>query len=61
MNPATRALELAGALSAASGGRQAPWLYVLSRRMRVIIAEHDVVLSAGEVAEFDTSEAGADS
>ena len=30
------------------------WLYVLSGRLRVVIAEHDVVLASGEVAEFDT-------
>lgn len=30
------------------------WLYVLSGRLRLVIAEHDVVLGAGEVAEFDT-------
>ena len=30
------------------------WLYVLSGRMRVVMGEHDVVLGAGEVAEFDT-------
>jgi quercetin dioxygenase-like cupin family protein len=30
------------------------WLYVLSGRMRLVLAEHDVVLRAGEVAEFDT-------
>jgi transcriptional regulator with XRE-family HTH domain len=30
------------------------WLYVLSGRMRVLIGDHDVVLGAGEVAEFDT-------
>jgi len=30
------------------------WLYVLSGRMRVRLAEHDVVLGPGEVAEFDT-------
>ena len=30
------------------------WLYVLSGQLRVVIAEHDVVLGAGEVAEFDT-------
>src|SRR3954466_5992796 len=30
------------------------WLYVLAGRMRVRLAEHDVVLGAGEVAEFDT-------
>jgi transcriptional regulator with XRE-family HTH domain len=30
------------------------WLYVLSGRMRVVIGVHDVVLGAGEVAEFDT-------
>lgn len=30
------------------------WLYVLSGEMRLILGEHDLVLRAGEVAEFDT-------
>jgi transcriptional regulator with XRE-family HTH domain len=30
------------------------WLYVLSGRLRLVLAEHDVVLVAGEAAEFDT-------
>ena len=30
------------------------WLFVLSGRMRLVLGEHDVVLSPGEVAEFDT-------
>jgi transcriptional regulator with XRE-family HTH domain len=30
------------------------WLYVLSGRMRLVLGEHDVLLGAGEVAEFDT-------
>ncbi|GHC80719.1 helix-turn-helix domain-containing protein [Streptomyces flavofungini] len=30
------------------------WLYVLSGRLRLILAEHDVVLGPGEAAEFDT-------
>jgi mannose-6-phosphate isomerase-like protein (cupin superfamily) len=30
------------------------WLYVLSGRMRLILAEHDITMRAGEVAEFDT-------
>jgi transcriptional regulator with XRE-family HTH domain len=30
------------------------WLYVLSGRMRLLLGDHDVTLSAGEVAEFDT-------
>lgn len=30
------------------------WLYVLSGRMRLVLGDHDVVLGAGEVAEFDT-------
>jgi transcriptional regulator with XRE-family HTH domain len=30
------------------------WLYVLSGRMRLILGEHDLVVSTGEVAEFDT-------
>lgn len=31
------------------------WLYVLSGRMRLIIGDRDLVLGAGEVAEFRTS------
>jgi quercetin dioxygenase-like cupin family protein len=30
------------------------WLYVLSGELRLLLGEHDVVLCAGEVAEFDT-------
>ena len=30
------------------------WLYVLSGRMRLVLGDHDLVLGAGEVAEFDT-------
>jgi transcriptional regulator with XRE-family HTH domain len=30
------------------------WLYVLNGRLRVVLAEQDLVLSPGEVAEFDT-------
>jgi transcriptional regulator with XRE-family HTH domain len=30
------------------------WLYVLSGRLRLLLGEHDLVLTAGEVAEFDT-------
>ncbi|MFF0243626.1 helix-turn-helix domain-containing protein [Streptosporangium sandarakinum] len=30
------------------------WLYVLSGRLRLVFAEHDIVLGAGEAAEFDT-------
>lgn len=30
------------------------WLYVLSGRLRLLLAGHDVALTAGEVAEFDT-------
>ncbi|MFI6316813.1 helix-turn-helix domain-containing protein [Nonomuraea sp. NPDC050556] len=30
------------------------WLYVLSGRLRVLLGDHDLVLGAGEVAEFDT-------
>jgi transcriptional regulator with XRE-family HTH domain len=30
------------------------WLYVLSGRLRLVLAEHDLVLKAGEAAEFDT-------
>lgn len=30
------------------------WLYVLDGRLRLVLAEHDLVLGAGEVAEFDT-------
>lgn len=31
------------------------WLYVLSGRMRLILADHDITMGPGEVAEFDTS------
>jgi transcriptional regulator with XRE-family HTH domain len=30
------------------------WLYVLSGRVRLLLGEHDLLLSPGEVAEFDT-------
>jgi transcriptional regulator with XRE-family HTH domain len=30
------------------------WLYVLSGRLRLLLAERDLVLRAGEAAEFDT-------
>jgi transcriptional regulator with XRE-family HTH domain len=30
------------------------WLYVLSGRLRLVLGEHDVVLTPGEAAEFDT-------
>lgn len=30
------------------------WLYVLSGELRLILADHDVTMRAGEVAEFDT-------
>ncbi|WP_433413077.1 helix-turn-helix domain-containing protein [Microtetraspora malaysiensis] len=30
------------------------WMYVLSGRLRLILADHDLVLDPGEVAEFDT-------
>ena len=30
------------------------WLYVLSGEMRLILGEHDIVMGAGEAAEFDT-------
>ena len=30
------------------------WLYVLSGHMRLILAEHDITMPPGEVAEFDT-------
>ena len=30
------------------------WLYVLDGRLRLVLAEHDVVLAQGEAAEFDT-------
>uniref|UniRef100_A0AAU2JXU7 XRE family transcriptional regulator n=1 Tax=Streptomyces sp. NBC_00049 TaxID=2903617 RepID=A0AAU2JXU7_9ACTN len=30
------------------------WLYVLSGRVRLLLGEHDLVLGAGEAAEFDT-------
>jgi transcriptional regulator with XRE-family HTH domain len=30
------------------------WLYVLTGRLRLVLGEHDLVLEAGEAAEFDT-------
>lgn len=30
------------------------WLYVLAGRLRLVLGEHDLVLPAGEAAEFDT-------
>ncbi|MGW3469139.1 helix-turn-helix domain-containing protein [Saccharopolyspora sp. NPDC000995] len=30
------------------------WLYVLGGKLRLVLAEHDVVLKVGEAAEFDT-------
>lgn len=30
------------------------WLYVLAGRLRLVLADNDVVLGAGEAAEFDT-------
>ncbi|MGJ7440060.1 helix-turn-helix domain-containing protein [Aquipuribacter sp. MA13-6] len=30
------------------------WVYVLTGRLRLVLAEHDVVLTSGEAAEFDT-------
>jgi DNA-binding XRE family transcriptional regulator len=30
------------------------WLYVLNGRLRMLLGEHDLVLSPGEAAEFDT-------
>lgn len=30
------------------------WLYVLDGRLRLVLAEHDLILGPGEVAEFDT-------
>ncbi|MUL41969.1 helix-turn-helix transcriptional regulator [Streptomonospora sp. PA3] len=30
------------------------WLYVLSGRLRLVLGDRDIVLSVGEVAEFDT-------
>lgn len=30
------------------------WLYVLNGRLRVVLGEHDIIMVAGEAAEFDT-------
>ncbi|MCM0673435.1 XRE family transcriptional regulator [Micromonospora phytophila] len=30
------------------------WLYVLNGKLRLVLAEHDIVLKSGEAAEFDT-------
>jgi len=31
------------------------WLYVLAGEMRLIVADHDITMGRGEVAEFDTA------
>lgn len=31
------------------------WLYVLGGRLRLVLGDHDLTLTAGEAAEFDTS------
>jgi transcriptional regulator with XRE-family HTH domain len=47
----------------ADSGRRVPdprshegyeWLYVIDGRLRLVLGEHDVVLTRGEAAEFDT-------
>ncbi|MFI5844301.1 helix-turn-helix domain-containing protein [Catenuloplanes sp. NPDC051500] len=47
----------------AGGSRRTPdlkthegyeWLYVLDGRLRAVLGEHDLILAAGEAAEFDT-------
>lgn len=30
------------------------WIYVLTGRLRLVLGEHDIVMGAGEAAEFDT-------
>lgn len=35
------------------------WLYVLDGRLRLLLGDHDIVLTPGEVAEFDTHTAHA--
>jgi transcriptional regulator with XRE-family HTH domain len=30
------------------------WIFVLSGRLRLVLGEHDIVMGAGEAAEFDT-------
>lgn len=30
------------------------WLYVLAGQLRLILADHDITMKPGEVAEFDT-------
>ncbi|MDJ0336091.1 cupin domain-containing protein [Salinibacterium sp. G-O1] len=32
------------------------WIYVLSGRLRLLLGEHDIVMRAGEAAEFDTKD-----
>jgi len=48
--PATRELQTPH-LQAHDGYE---WLYVLSGQLRIVLAEHELVLKAGEAAEFDT-------
>ena len=30
------------------------WMYVLDGRLRLLLGEHDLILTPGEIAEFDT-------
>ncbi len=34
--------------------RSYEWLYVLDGRLRLLLGDHDIVLTPGEAAEFDT-------
>lgn len=48
------AAEATGARPEQSTHEGYEWLYVLSGRLRLALGEHDLVLTAGEAAEFDT-------
>jgi len=59
----TTGLQAFKHLVAPSSGHQEPdpqvhegyeWLYVLTGRLRLVLGEHDLTLSPGEAAEFDT-------
>lgn len=49
--PSTRAQQTEPDLQVHEGYE---WLYVLSGQLRLVLGEHDLVLQAGEAAEFDT-------
>ena len=45
---------LRGSPASTTATRRREWLYVLSGHLRLVLADHDLVLGPGEAGEFDT-------